>query len=84
VALAYGELHKEPLAWTLWFFPSLLLLLRRWHIPKRKEVRRMTYNRPEIAVLGDAFELVLGQPKGGGTEPNPPTSQHAPSFELED
>jgi len=42
----------------------------------------MTYNKPEIAVLGDASRVIQGTKQGLPVEPN--QSAHNSSFELDD
>jgi hypothetical protein len=35
------------------------------------EVDNMTYNKPEIRVLGNSLEAIQGSPKGSGIQDNP-------------
>ncbi len=43
----------------------------------------MTYNKPEIAVLGDAFHVIQGSKPSPGFEAPSPTNQQS-SYELDE
>src|SRR5215469_4273196 len=53
----------------------------RWKITNRKEVNQMrkTYEAPEVALIGQADEVVMGSGIAGDDIPN----QTAPDFEFE-
>jgi hypothetical protein len=40
---------------------------------KRKEVTTMTYQKPELTVLGEAARLIQGSKSGGTDHPDPQT-----------
>lgn len=68
--------------------------LRRSHIPglysqaektrKRKEVKIMKYEKPELVVLGSASDAILGMMKGPGPKDNPEQFPSVSAYEADE